>query len=266
MNIKKIMNKLVLLFLVVLLASCSSQPQKQGQSQEQGPDLKEASKLNVQLAVGYIKRDELDIARGKLEKAIEQDDTNSDAYKTLGYLYSRLGMNKEASDAYEKAIGIKSNDPDLHNNYGAFLCKMGKLDEALKEFKIAYTSPFYESPYLAYANAGTCLSKQGNYLQAETMLRKALYSDPNLPGALISMADLGIKTKRYLMARAYIERYHAHNNPSPDSLWIAVQAEKGLGDRGHYLKYANQLISQFPNSDEASWARDQERDEQLRNK
>jgi Tfp pilus assembly protein PilF len=68
------------------------------------------------------------------------------------------------------------------------------------------------------------------------------------------------------MARAYIERYHASNKANPDSLWIAVQAEKGLGDRAHYLKYANQLISQFPNSDEASWARDQERDEQLRNK
>ena len=263
MNIKKIMNKLVFLFLIALLASCSNQPQKQGQ--EQGPDLKEASKLNVELAVGYIKRNDLDVARGKLEKAIEQDDTNSDAYKTLGYLYSRLGMNKEARKAYDKAIDLKSDDPDLHNNYGTFLCKMGKIDEALKQFKIAYTSPFYDSPYLAYANAGTCLSKQGNYLQAETMLRKALYYDPNLPGALISMADLGIKTKRYLMARAYIERYHAKTKPSSDSLWIAVQAEKGLGNRAHYLKYANQLISEFPNSDEASWARDQERDEQLNN-
>jgi len=266
MNIKKIMNKLVFLFFVALLASCSTQSQKQSQSEEQGPDLKEASKLNVQLAVGYIKRNELDVARGKLEKAIEQDDSNSDAYKTLGYLYSRLDMNKEADKAYEKAIDIKSNDPDLHNNYGAFLCKIGKIDEALKEFKIAYTSPFYDSPYLAYSNAGACLSKQGHYLQAENMLRKALSYDPNLPGALISMADLGIKTKRYLMARAYIERYHAKARPSSDSLWIQVQAEKGLGDRAHYLKYANQLISQFPNSDEASWARDQERDEQLRNK
>ena len=175
-------------------------------------------------------------------------------------------MNKEADNAYEKAIDIKSDDPDLHNNYGAFLCKMGKIDEALKEFKIAYNSPFYDSPYLAYANAGACLSKQGNYLQAENMLRKALSYDPNLPGALISMADLGIKTKRYLMARAYIERYHARTRPSPDSLWIQVQAEKGLGNRTYYLKYANQLISEFPNSDEASWARDQERDEQLKHK
>jgi len=261
------MNKLAFLFLIVLLASCSSQPSKQGQGggQDQEPDLKEASKLNVQLAVGYIKRNELDVARGKLEKAIKQDDSNSDAYKTLGYLYSRLGMNKEAQDAYQNAIDIKSDDPDLHNNYGAFLCKMGKIDEALKEFKIAYSSPFYDSPYLAYSNAGACLSKQGHYLQAENMLRKALSYDPNLSGALISMADLGIKTKRYLMARAYIERYHAKNKPSPDSLWIQVQAEKGLGDRAHYLKYANQLISTFPNSDEASWAKEQERDEQLRN-
>jgi type IV pilus assembly protein PilF len=265
MNMKKTVNRLVFFSLMILLTACSSQPDKPA-DQVQEPDLKEASKLNVQLAVGYIRRNELDVARDKLEKAIKQNDKNADAYKTLAYLYSILGMNSEASDAYKKAIDLKSSDPDLHNSYGAFLCKLGKIDDALKEFKIAYTSPFYESSYLAYANAGTCLSKQGNYVQAESMLRKALSYDPNLPNALLSMADLGLKTKQYMIARAYIERYHAKNNPSSDSLWIQVQTEKALGDRAHYLKYANQLITTFPNSDEASWAREQERDEQLRTK
>ena len=263
MIIKTIISRVIFCVLIVLLASCASEPKK---PQKEGPDLKSAAKLNIQLAIGYIQRNQMEDAKEKLLKAIEQDKDNTDAYRTLAYLYSQLGMNTEAIEQYQKAIDIKSNDAELHNSYGAFLCKIGRIDEALEEFKFAYTHPFYETPYIAYANAGTCLLKQGEYVQAEAMLRKALRTDPNLSGALISMADLGIKTKQYLTARAYIQRYHVNNKPNPESLWIQVQAEKSLGDKDHYLKYARQLISDFPDSDEASWAEEQARNEQLRNK
>jgi type IV pilus assembly protein PilF len=266
MKIIRITGKLFPLLLIAFLVSCGgSQPTKQ-KPQEEGPDLKQAAKLNVQLAIGYIKRNNMETAKEKLEKAIEQDSENTDAYKTLAYLYSQLGMNTEANAQYQKAIDIKSNDPDLHNNYGTFLCKIGRVDEALTEFKAAYTNPFYETSYLAHANAGACLLKQERYVEAETMLRKALHTDPNLASALISMADLGIKTKQYLKARAYIQRYHEKNKASPESLWIQVRAEKALGDQVHYLKFARQLVSEFPESDEASWVQEQARNEQLRNK
>jgi len=268
MNIIKTTIKLVSLILFVLVASCggsqSTRPAKP-QQEESAPDLKQAAKLNVQLAIGYLKRNDLETAKDKLEKAIEQDSENTDAYKTLAFLYSQLDMNTEADEQYQKAIDIKSNDPDLHNNYGTFLCKTGKVDDALAEFKLAYTNPFYETTYLAYANAGACLLKQERYVEAETMLRKALHTDPNLASALISMADLAIKTKQYLKARAYIQRYHIKNQPSPESLWIQVRAEKALGDQVHYLEFARMLISKFPESDEASWAQEQARNDQLRN-
>lgn len=263
MIIKKI-GRFILLLLFLTLAACGGQPTKP-QKVQTGPDLKQASKLNVQLAVGYIKRNQMEDARDKLEKAIEQDSDNIDAHRTLAYLYSQLGMNKEADDQYLEAISHKSNEPELHNSYGAFLCKINRVDEALAEFKKAYTHPFYETAYLAYANAGSCLLKQKNYQQAETMLRKALRTDPNLSGALLSMADLGIQTKKYLMTRAYIQRYHQKNKPSAESLWIQVQAEKALGDKVHYMKYAKELMSDFPDSDEASWAEEQARHDQFRN-
>jgi type IV pilus assembly protein PilF len=78
------------------------------------------------------------------------------------------------------------------------------------------------------------------------------------------MADIGIKTERYLMARAYIQRYHAVQAPSAESLWIQIQAEKALGATDQYLKYARQLINDFPDSDEAGWVEAQARNEQIR--
>ncbi|MGB5397238.1 MAG: type IV pilus biogenesis/stability protein PilW [Gammaproteobacteria bacterium] len=262
MIIKKFV-QLILISSIVFLASCSNQSDSTRPSE--GADYKQAAELNVQLAIGYIQRDQLEAAKEKLDKAIKQDEKNLEARKTMAYLLTRLGMNDEADEQYQAAINIKSSDPGLHNSYGAFLCGIGRADEAMEEFKAAYSHPFYETPYLAYANAGTCLLQQGDYVESEAMLRKALRINPTLPGALISMAELGIKTKKYLMSRAYIERYHQRNKTSAQSLWIQVQAEKALGATDYYVKYAKQLIAEFPDSDEAGWAQEQARDEQLRN-
>ena len=70
---------------------------------------------------------------------------------------------------------------------------------------------------------------------------------------MLSMAELGVKTKKYLMARAYSQRYHAIVEASAESLWIQVQAERALGAAKHYRKYAKQILSEFPDSREAGW-------------
>lgn len=228
------------------------------------PNLKEASELNVQLAVGYIQRQQYQAARDKLEKAIEQNPENLDAYKTLAYLYALLGLSEEAEEKYQQALEIKPEDPDLLNNYGAFLCSIGKVDEALETLERAYNNPFYQGAYLAQSNAGSCFIKLGQYNKAEKLLRKSLRIEPKLPGSLISMAEVGLKTERYLMARAYIQRYHAVSKPTPASLWIQIQAEKALGAKDHYIKYARQLIQDFPDSDEAGWVEAEARNEPLR--
>ena len=228
------------------------------------PNLTEAAELNTQLAVGYIQRKQYKPARDKLEKAIEQDPDYLPAYKTLAYLYALLGQTEKAEEKYKEALDLKPDDADLSNSYGAFLCSLGKYDDAQERFEVAYSDPFYESLYLAESNAGSCYVKQGEYKKAEALLRKSLREQPKLPGSLISMAEVGLKTERYLMARAYIQRYHAVKPASAESLWIQAQAEKSLGAKDHYLKYARQLVNDFPDSDEAGWIEAQARSEQLR--
>ena len=252
-------------FIIFFLAACSTAgEQKRPERPTSKANLKDASQLNTELAVGYIQRQQYKPAKEKLEKAIEQDEYNVEAYKTLAYLYALLGLKDEAETKYEEALDLKTNDSELLNSYGTFLCSNGKLEEAQVQFEQAYSNPFYESAYLAESNAGSCYIKQGKYREAEELLRKSLRVQPNLPGSLISMADIGVKTERYLMARAYIQRYHAVRAASADSLWIQIQAERALGDETHYMKYARQLIKDFPDSDEAGWVEAQARNEQFR--
>jgi len=228
------------------------------------PDLEQAAALNVQLALGYIERQQLGVAQEKLEKAVEQDPDNIDAYTTMAYMKRIINEFDAAEDYYLKALDIESNDPNIHNNYGGLLCQMGRYEDALKEIKLAYEDPFYETRYLAYANAGTCMLDLGEYKQAEKMLRKALRDHPRYAGALLSMAEVGVKSEQFLMARAYIQRYHAVASTSAESLWLQVQAEKALGAEKHYRKYARQLLQQYPDSDEAGKLEEMARNERIR--
>lgn len=252
----------LLLFICLAMMACTrSQSNLRDLSPEEG---KSAAVTNVQLGVGYIKRGMYDVAKEKLTKAIEQDPDNVDAYATMAFLSMQLNEMDEAENYYLEALDIKENKPELHNSYGTYLCKVGRLDEAMEEFKIAFTNPFYETPYLAYSNAGNCLMGIENYTMAEKFLRKALRKKPKLSDALISMAEIGIKTKKYLMARAYAQRYHAVSKPTAGSLWVQAQAEKYLGATEYYLKYAKQLLNTFPDSQQAIWVEELARDDRTR--
>lgn len=252
------------LLLLLTLAGCSSTGGDKPRQEPSEPDLKEASELNVELGIGYIKRKQYQPAKDKLEKAIEQNPENVRAYKTLAYLYANLGLEDKAKSMYETALELKPGDPDILNSYGAFLCSVDELDEAQEKFRESYSNPFYDSIYLAESNAGSCLIKQGKFEEAEKLLRKSLRINPKLAGSLLSMADVGVKTGKYLMARAYIQRFHAVRQPTAESLWIQIQAEKALGAKDMYMKYARQLIRDFPDSDEAGWVEAQARHEQFR--
>ena len=144
----------IIIITVTGLAACASTEEVvKPERQVSEPDLEQASDLNVQLALGYIERRQLGVAKEKLEKAIEQDPENIDAYTTMAYLQTLIEDYDEAENYYLEALNIKSNDPNIHNNYGGLLCQMGRYDDGLEEIKEAYENPFYETQYIAYANA-----------------------------------------------------------------------------------------------------------------
>jgi type IV pilus assembly protein PilF len=245
------MNYLKYLVVLVssLLVACGSTPAEV----KQESNMRDAAKMNVQLASGYIQRGQLEIAKGKLVKAIEQDPKFVPAYTTMAVLMEMVNDLTEAENYYLDALDIDPRNPELQNNYGQFLCKQNKIDEAVKHFDKALSNQFYETPERVYANLGYCLMQgdKPDYKQAEVNLRKAIKTNPQMATALLSMGELGIKTQRYLMARAYMQRYHAVSRKSATSLWLQIQAEKALGDKKYYIDLSRELLNTFPDSPEA---------------
>ena len=248
----KLALKIYILLFVFFISACSTTNSKIRSKVE--TDLKQAAKINVQLASGYIQRGDLEVAREKLIKAMEQDDEYVPAYTTMAVLMGMIGDPDKADDYYQDALDIDDKNPETLNNYGAFLCNQNKIDKAIKQFNKVISNQFYLTPEKSHANLGYCLmqAKSPDYVTAEKHLREALRINPTMPSALLAMGELGIETRRYLMARAYMQRYHAVSQPSASSLWYQIQAEKALGDRKHFVELSRELLKRFPSSAEAA--------------
>ena len=253
----------LLIFVITLALSACGGGQSNYKRDKADKDIKQASLTNVQLAVGYLRRGKYEIAQEKLYKAIEQDSDNVTAYTTMAFLLMQINKLEEAEEYYLDALDIKENDPELRNGYGTYLCRVRRTNDAMEQFELAYNNPFYKTAYLAHSNAGMCLLQAGKYEPAEKMLRHALKLQPELSTALISMAELAVKTERFMMGRAYVQRYHAINRPSAESLWVQVQVERSLGAEEHYLKAANQLMDAFSDSEQAGKAEALVRDDRI---
>jgi len=247
----KYIKLLLMIFLISNLIACASNTKAE---EEKISKDKKAAKLNVELASGYMKRGNFEVAQEKLLKAIVFDDTYVPGYTTLAVLMNILGKPDEAEKYYLNAMELDNDDPNLQNNYGTFLCGVGKYEQAVELFEKTLNNQFYKTPALAHANIGYCLMQEENpdYEKIELHLREALKLYPKMATAMLAMAELAIKTKKYLMARAYSQRFHAIAKPTAESLWVQAQAEHALGDKKYFVIVSQSLLTKFPASEQAT--------------
>jgi type IV pilus assembly protein PilF len=247
--------RIALLVLVLLLTACVSSVNEDEES-----NARKSAETNTSLGQGYMQRGQYEIALEKLKRAVAYDKTYAPAHTVLAVLYETIGELDQAEIEYEAAVKYDSRDGDINNNYGAFLCRIGKGTGAEKYFLTAVKDPFYRTPEVAYSNAGNCALEQGDLDKADTFLRQSLKYNDKLPLALISMADVSYQKGNYLRARAFLQRYGAVGTWNEDSLLLGYRIESKLGDAKSADRYRQELIEQFPNSSQAGRVSGQEQE------
>jgi len=121
-------------------------------------------------------------AKQAARKALELDDTLAEAHTSLGNILSRQWDWPWAEEEFAKAIRSNPNYATAHHWYSIQLHNTGRLDEAIKELKIAEElDPL--SPMI-HAYAGVVYLDARQYDVALTELDKALELNPNFLPAL----------------------------------------------------------------------------------
>ena len=218
---------------------------------------KHAAEPNAQLGLAYMEQGDYEEAMKKLKHALELDSRSANANHYIAEVYAKIGKNKEAEEHYRKAMSLAPSDPMLLNNYGVFLCRQRRLDEAQEKFLAAAKQPFYKTPEVAYNNAGLCAMEVPDLAKAEEYFRAALRINPNTPDALFEMANIKFKQREDFNARAFVQRYLSVAPATPQILWLGVRIERNLGDDSASARYAKLLQEKFPTSDETALLRGQ---------
>ena len=235
-----------------LLTACYSAPKKSDE------DNRAAAETNTALGRQYTARGQYEIALEKLKRAIAQDRSYAPAHTMLAVLYETIGEYEEAEKEYREAVRYDPDDGSVNNNYGAFLCTHGQAEKAEPYFLAAVRDPFYQTPEVAYANAGSCALQRDDLDKAEAFLRQSLQYDDKLAAALLPMADLSYRQENYLRARAFLQRYEAVAPYSEESLLLGFRIETKLGDEESARRYRRTLLERFPNSQQAGGIAGQE--------
>jgi type IV pilus assembly protein PilF len=244
------MRQFVLVLLLLGLAGCATEPDELSDLDPQKAHA--SAKAHTELAAAYYERAQYKIALDELATAIRADSDYAPAYNMRGLVHMTLLENAEAEQDFRRSLEIDSANPDANINYGWFLCQRGREKDAIGHFMVAARDPLYQTPEKAYLNAGLCSKMAGHIQDAETYLQRALLMRPELPDALVQLAEVSFINGDYAGAKSYLLRFERTKTPfTAGNLLLAVRIERGLGDRRAQAAYAAQLSKDFPDSREA---------------
>ncbi|OGT25713.1 MAG: hypothetical protein A3I77_03110 [Gammaproteobacteria bacterium RIFCSPLOWO2_02_FULL_42_14] len=153
-------------------------------------DNEQAAMTNARLGLAYLDKNMYPVSRERLLTAIQDDPHIAVSWYSMAYYLEKTDDKVNAEKYYLKAIAVDPHSGAAKNDYGAFLCRMGRYDAGLQQFNAAVSNPSYVNIAEAYENAGICsLMKKDNTL-AYQYFHKALSNNPNLPFTLLSLARL----------------------------------------------------------------------------
>lgn len=255
MNLKA--SLIILICLTLLISACG----KNGSTKPKENDRLESSKqvddqsaemLNLELGVGYLqrgKKGDIDIALEKFKKAVTINPKFALAHSLLANVYDRKGLFDSAQNHYELSIKYNNGNPDIINNYANFLCQRDKYDKAIEKYLEVVKNSQYSTPAAAYENAGVCSYRANKTVEAEKYFRLALKENKKQPNSLYYMLKINLDEKKYMKARAFLQRLEQVVSPNEEILYEGYKIEKALGNTALSTKYLTTLKNKFPDSE-----------------
>jgi len=210
----------------------------------------EAADANTQLGIQYMNQGDLNLAKMKLDRALEEAPNNPNVHSARAMLYERMALLDKADQEFRTALKLAPHDPDVVNNYAVYLCQNGRTDEGVKRFLEAAHNALYRTPQAAYTNAGVCLRAAKRDDEARAQFNAAVQVRPNYGEAAFQLATLDFDHGQLTAARTRIDSYISTYDETPDLLLLGVRVARAQGDVLAAQRYSRRLQLDFPGSDQ----------------
>ncbi len=241
---QQITNWSMIFFLLSLLAACATETVSDHSSEK---NLPRASAINLKLGLIYLQQGDIRRAKQKLLLAQRQQPSAA-VDRALAYFYERTGDLSRADVYYRQAITKAPTVGAGHNNYGVFLCREKRYQEAQRQFAAAIADTNYLNTANAYENAGLCALLISDYSKARQYFVKALQQNPNTVTTLRQLISLHYAQQQYRQADVYLQRYIKIGRVDANTLWLGVQIALKLHSKATLQQCGALLGKHFPES------------------
>lgn len=180
------------------------------------------------------------LAKGAVTLALKYDDSLAEAHTSLASIIAVTEWNWQgAENEYRRAIELNPNYPTAHHWYGSQLILQGRMDEGLRELRLAQQL----DPLSLGTNKdlAVTLIYARDYDKALQQCQKTLEIEPTFLVMSTYMAQIYQLQQKYTEATAELEKAHA---AAPDDAEIAYglgQAYALTGKKDEALKISNEL-------------------------
>ena len=142
---------------------------------------------------------------------INQFGGSHEVFHILGVIQIQLTKYEDAISNLKKAIELKENFPDAHNNLGTLYNNLKEYSKAIKSFEkaIDYKHDFYQ----AYYNLGNALKAINKRKDAELMYQKSISINGSNYNAINNLGVLFYENKKFNQA---IEQFNKALNINPN--------------------------------------------------
>jgi type IV pilus assembly protein PilF len=245
---------------VLLLAACETTTvvngqEVAGQASQSPPteaELRKRAAIRLQLAATYYQKGQVNVAMEEVQRALQLDPTYADAYGLLGLLNMDLGKHGEADANFQRALQLDSENAEILNNYGWFLCQSGHERQSIDYFRRAAASKSYTTPAMSMQNAGLCMMRVRDAKAAEEFFKRSFELDASNPVTKFQLARLYLATKQLERARFYYGLLPRGQDANAEVLWLGLRLARAEGDVRTEQQLATELRRRFPESREAA--------------
>ena len=160
-----------------------------------------------------------------LESGLKIAPQRSDLHAALGESYFMSGKTETAIEEFKKLIELEPSARS-YGFMGLSYRHLGRFDEALKYFEEGVKKDPHNTSCLF--NIGYIEERRGNYARAEDMFQQTLRANADFPEALLELANLRAKDKKFADAVELLRRFvKASRNPA-DGYYKLAMAERNL--------------------------------------
>lgn len=210
---------------------------------------------HYKLGISFLNDSMLQLAFVEFQKSIEKNDKDSQVYYAIGHVYYIWEMNNKADEYFTKALLYDRDFSEAHNYLGKVHARLGKLDMAIKEYRLAISNEQYLTPHLPFYNIGMVHMEKGDYGAAEESFTSLIKRFPRFILSYVRLGELYLKKNRLDEAESVLKRGIGFRPDFPYTYVILARVYLKNGKTEQAVSELKHVVEKYPNSQASKEAR-----------